>query len=115
MLFRRAAQTDPEEYDEDQLTPEERDKLVDELAQKIVDRRMETPAIMFLEMHKPVTFLASQSILVASPFLVPLFGAEGVQRYAKLFSSVDNVELLIERIEEFADRRRDEQKHDEHK
>jgi hypothetical protein len=104
MLFRRGAQTDPEEYDDDQLTPEERDKLIDELAQKVVDKRMETPAIMFLEMHKPVTFLASQSILVASPFLVPLFGAEGVQKYSRLFGSVDNVELLIERIEELSDK-----------
>lgn len=105
MLFRRAAPSEPEEQDDDQLTPEERDKLVDELAQKIVDRRMETPAIMFLEMHKPVTFLASQSMLVASPFLVPLFGAEGVERYSKLFSTVDNVELLIERIEELSEKR----------
>lgn len=104
MLFRRGAQTDPEDFDDDQLTPEERDKLINELAQKVVDKRMETPAIMFLEMHKPVTFLASQSMLVASPFLVPLFGAEGVQKYSKLFSSVDNVELLIERIEELSDR-----------
>ena len=104
MLFRRGAQTDPEDYEDDQLTPEERDKLINELAQKVVDKRMETPAIMFLEMHKPVTFLASQSILVASPFLVPLFGAEGVQKYSRLFSSVDNVELLIERIEELSDR-----------
>ena len=104
MLFRRGAQTDPEDYDDDQLTPEERDKLINELAQKVVDKRMETPAIMFLEMHKPVTFLASQSILVASPFLVPLFGAEGVEKYARLFSSVDNVELLIERIEELSGR-----------
>ena len=104
MLSRRGAQTDPEDYDDDQLTPEERDKLINELAQKVVDKRMETPAIMFLEMHKPVTFLASQSILVASPFLVPLFGAEGVEKYARLFSSVDNVELLIERIEELSGR-----------
>lgn len=105
MLFRRGAQTEPDEYEDDQLSPEERDRLIDELAQKIVDRRMETPAIMFLEMHKPVTFLASQSMLVASPFLVPLFGAEGVQRYSRLFSSVDNVELLIERIEDLSDKK----------
>lgn len=105
MLFRRAAPSEPEEYSEDQLSAEERERLIDELAQKIVDRHMETPAIMFLEMHKPVTFLASQSMLVASPFLVPLFGAEGVEKYSRLFSSVDNVERLIERIEELSDKR----------
>lgn len=105
MLFRRGAQTDPQDYEDDELSPEERDKLITELAQKVVGKRMETPAIMFLEMHKPVTFLASQSMLVASPFLVPLLGAEGVRKYSRLFGSVDNVELLIERIEEMSDKK----------
>lgn len=104
MLFRRAAANEPEEYDDDQLSPEDRDKLIGELASKIVGRRMETPAVLFLEMHKPVTFLASQSLLVASPFLVPLFGAEGVHRFSRLFASAENVDLLIEKIEELADK-----------
>lgn len=93
------------ELDDEELSPEERDKLIDELARKVVDRRLETPAILFLEMHKPVTFLASQTMLVASPFLVPLFGLEGVQKYSRLFSTRENVELLIQRIENLADER----------
>ena len=95
----------PMRQPDDELSPENRDKLVDELARKVVDKRLETPAIMFLEMHKPVTFLAGQTMLAASPFLVPLFGREGVQRYSQLFSERDNVELLICRIEELADER----------
>jgi hypothetical protein len=87
---------------EDGLSPEDREKLIDELAQKIVKRGMETPAIMFLEMHKPVSFLASQTMLVASPFLAPIFGFEGVERYSRLFSTQENVELLIRRIEDLA-------------
>jgi len=93
------------ELDGEELSPEERDRMIEELAHKIVDRRLETPAILFLEMHKPVTFLASQSVLVASPFLVPLFGRDGVRRYSQLFSAQENVELLIRRIEELADER----------
>jgi hypothetical protein len=89
----------------DELSPEERERLIDDLARKIVDRRLETPAIMFLEMHKPVAFLASQSMLVAAPFLAPMFGRDGVERYSRLFSSQDNVELLIRRIEDLADDR----------
>lgn len=86
-----------------ELSPEDRDKMIDELAEKIVDRGMETPAIMFLEMHKPVSFLASQTMLVASPFLAPVFGFEGMQRYSALFSTLDNVELLIQRIEDLSE------------
>ena len=96
--------------EDEELSAEERDKLIDELARKVVSRRMETPAILFLEMHKPVTFLASQSILAASPFLVPLFGPEGVRRYVHLFRSRENVELLIRRIEDLADEREAEKR-----
>jgi len=95
----------PEKVPEEELSAEERDKLIDGLARKIVNRRLETPAIFFLEMHKPVTFLAGQSMLMASPFLAPLFGRENVDRYSELFSTQDNVELLIRRIEELAEER----------
>ncbi|MDH7482934.1 MAG: hypothetical protein QHH26_13315 [Armatimonadota bacterium] len=88
-----------------ELTPEERDKLIDELATKIVNKRMETPAIIFLEMHKPVAFIASQAAIVASPFLVPLFGREGVEKYSQLFSSPENVERIIQRIEDLVEER----------
>jgi len=95
----------PEARIGEDLSLEERDKLIDELARKIVNRRLETPAILFLEMHKPLAFLASQSMLVASPLLVPIFGREGVERYSQLLSAPENVELLIRRIEELADER----------
>lgn len=87
------------------LRPEERDKLIEELAQKVVDRRMETPAILFLEMNKPISFIASQSMIAASPFLIPLVGPAGVRRYSQLFSDPENVELLIEKIEDLSDDR----------
>jgi hypothetical protein len=38
---------------------------------------------------------------------VPLFGADGVQKYSRLFSSADNVELLVERIEELSEKKRE--------
>lgn len=91
------------QFPEEELSPDDRDKLIDELARKIVGRGMETPAIMFLEMNKPLAFIASQSMLLASPFLAPIFGMEGVQKYSRLFSSPDNIELLIQRIEDRAE------------
>lgn len=90
----------------DKPEPGERDILIDELAQKVVDKRLETPVIMFLEMHKPISFLASQAMVAAEPILVPLFGPEGVEKYRMLFDSPENVELLIERIEDLSDERR---------
>jgi hypothetical protein len=91
----------PEEPDGD-LSPEDRDRLIEQLARKIVSRGLETPAILFLEMHKPVAFVAGQSLLVAGPFLAPLFGIEGVNKYSRLLGDRENVELLIRRIEDIS-------------
>lgn len=88
------------------LSDEEKEQLINELAQKVVDKRMETPMILFLEMNKPLSFFASQSMVAMSPFLIPLFGQAGIRKYSQLLSSTDNVEMLIERIEDLADRRK---------
>ena len=83
-----------------ELPDERRDELVDKLAEKVIQRGMQTPAILMLEMHKPLSFLAGQSLLLGSGFLAPLFGPQNVQQYAKLLESRDNIELLIQRIEQ---------------
>lgn len=83
-----------------EVSDEERDALIEAFAKKTDERGLHVPAILFLEMHKPFTFLASQSVILGSGFLAPLFGASAVQRYAKLIESRANVELMIRRIEE---------------
>ena len=40
---------------------------------------MEAPAVMFLEMHRPLSFVGSQALIVGSPFLGPFVGIEKVQ------------------------------------
>ena len=83
-----------------ELPEDERDRLIESLVEKVHRYRMESAAIFFLEMHKPLTYVASQSMLLGSGFLAPLFGPENVQKYAKLFETRANVERLIVRIEE---------------
>jgi len=84
------------------LTEEERDSLIDSIASVIVKRRLETPAILFLEANKPLSFVASQSVLVAMPFLAPLIGAQRTADFSKLLRDRANVDMLISRIEEMA-------------
>ena len=85
-----------------ELPEEKREALIEDLAQKVRKRGLATPAILFLEIHKPLTYLASQSLLIGSGFLAPLFGPQNVQQYVKLFESRENVERLIQRIEELS-------------
>lgn len=79
---------------------EERDALIEKIATAVARRGMETPAILFLEMHKPLTFVASQSLVVVSPFIAPFVGMDNMAAAAKLLESRENIELLIARIEE---------------
>ena len=87
------------DWDED-LTSEQRDTLIERLAERIVRHRLQMPAILVLEMHKPFAFLAGQSLLLGSGFLAPLFGPQNIRQYSKLFENRDNIERLMERIEE---------------
>ena len=86
----------------DDLTDEERDRIVEKVAQSVVRHKMETAAILFLEMHKPVSFMASQGLVVLSPFTAPFVGMENVQLASKLIEKRENVEVLIRRIEELS-------------
>lgn len=84
------------------LSQEEIDARLDVIARQIVGRRLETPAAMFLEMHKPLSYLASQGLVVAMPMLGPFVGHQNVADYSKILSDSANVERLIQRIEELA-------------
>jgi hypothetical protein len=92
-------------YDVDLCTPltdERRGEVIDSIARKIVGRHLETPAVLFLDMHKPLSFVASQAMLVGLPFLGVFFGAQPVADISKLLKDRENVEALIERIEEMS-------------
>jgi hypothetical protein len=88
-----------------ELSPEETDKVIESIARDVVRRRLETPAILFLESHKPLAFVASQALVVGTPILGSLLGVERISRYSSLLRSRDNIERLICRIEALVDAR----------
>lgn len=89
--------------------PERTDEeLLERLAGWVVERRMTAPAIIFLESHRPLSFVGSQVMIAASPlvsFFGPFFKAsvgfdgEDFQRFAELMENRDNLERLIIEIE----------------
>ncbi|MGC8666846.1 MAG: hypothetical protein ACP5VE_01850 [Chthonomonadales bacterium] len=85
-----------------ELTPQERDALIERIATGIVRRGMEVPAVLFLEMHKPLGFIASQGLVVTAPLIAPILGFDNVQMAGKLMEDRGNIERLIRRIEELA-------------
>ncbi|HOK53514.1 MAG TPA: hypothetical protein PKV43_03540 [Armatimonadota bacterium] len=97
------------------LSEEETEKLVNDVAAEIIKRRLETPAVLFLEMHKPLSFIASQGLIVALPFLAPILGQDRMSKLSRFLQGRDNVERLIQRIEDMSEERDTAQKEDKQK
>ena len=78
--------------------------LLDRLAQRVVELHMEVPAILTLETSKPLSLLASQTLVFFEPIVQSLFRLEGYRRFAALAERRDALETLTRKIEEQADR-----------
>lgn len=83
------------------LEPEERDRMIDRLAEEVTRRRLEVPVILALELHRPLAFLGSQALAVFTPMLAPAFGVANLQKLYRLTEDPRNLDRLLERIEEF--------------
>lgn len=84
------------------LTEQETEALIEKAANEIVRRKLETPAILFLEMHKPLANIGANAAVAFSPFLMPFFGFDFVNDYSRLFRKRENVEMLLVKIEELS-------------
>ncbi|CCW36502.1 hypothetical protein CWRG_01360 [Chthonomonas calidirosea] len=90
-------------FDWNRPLPQERlEALIEEIAQWVHRRQLHVPAIMLLEMHKPISFFVGQGIVFSATLLAPLFGVQKVQELSWLLENRDNVEQLIQRIEALA-------------
>ncbi|GBC94009.1 hypothetical protein HRbin15_02514 [bacterium HR15] len=94
------------EFWKEPLSEERKEELIEAMARFVVERGLAAPAVLFLELHRPLAFVGSQAGIVFSPFLVALFGFQRVDEYTQLMSERENWDRLIERIEELEEERR---------
>ena len=87
---------------ETDLTEEETEELIENLAEQIRKRKLESPSILFLEMHKPISRIAGNALVVFSPFVAPFVGIQNVSNYSQLLTQPGAVERLIVKLEESA-------------
>jgi hypothetical protein len=93
--------------DEQDAAARERDDaaLLDRLAKRVVELRMAPAAIFFLETSKPVSFIASQGMIVLEPAVQSVFQFAEYARVQRMMEDRDNIERLIRRIEDLEDAR----------
>jgi hypothetical protein len=83
----------------DEPSPEEVDKMIEEVADKIFDYNMDLVAILMLETLKPLSSVyAPMGRFMVAPFL-PVVG-EASGRYLAAFQDKQNVEKLIRLLED---------------
>ncbi len=79
---------------------DERDAgLLDRLAVRIVELRLETAAILTLETARPMSLLTSQAMVFFEPFVQALFRMPDYRRFAALAGRREALEALLSRIE----------------
>lgn len=78
---------------------ERQENILHRLAERIVRMGLVTPAIFFLEIHKPLNFLGSQVLLVLEPFARVVFNYNDYHAFALMMEKRANVEKLTQKIE----------------
>jgi len=84
----------------------EDEALLERLATRVVELRMEVPAILALETAKPVNVIASQALIFFEPLIQAAFGFAEYRRFTTLIERRDVMESMIRRIEQGSERAR---------
>jgi hypothetical protein len=79
--------------------------LLERLARRVAELRLETPALLTLETARPLSVLAGQAMLFFEPFAQALFQFTEYRRVAALVERREALEALVGMIERAADER----------
>ena len=84
--------------------------LLERVAARVVELRLEVPAILTLESVRPLSFVASQAMIFFQPLVQALLRFSDYQRFAALAERREALETLTALIERRADESRAERR-----
>jgi hypothetical protein len=73
--------------------------LLERVARRVVDLRLEVPAILTLESCRPLSLVAGQALLFFQPLAQALFPLPHLERFAALLERRDALDALTRLIE----------------
>lgn len=82
---------------------EEDDRLLADIAGLICRRGLATPAVLWLESLRPLSFLGSQALRFCEPFAQPFLPAGQCGRLAEILEVRGHLERLVRHVEAAAD------------
>ena len=91
------------------ISPEDA-RLLERLAERVVELHLEVPAILALESARPLSLVAGQAMLFFEPLVLSVFRLSDYRRYAALIERREALEALVALIEDRAERKRAERR-----
>jgi hypothetical protein len=81
-------------------------EMIDKIASTIVERRLSVPAVLFMEVLKPLNFFGAQTLNFFGP-LIESFLKKGNRYYdfTAFLEKRENIEAILRRVEEMEDAR----------
>jgi hypothetical protein len=80
-------------------SPERQAELLKKIADQIVKRKLTTPAIMFFESVKPLSFVGSQALVFLQPIVQAFLNRKEYDEIVLMMEERENVEKLLCEIE----------------
>ena len=80
------------------------DDLIEKIARRVCDLKLETIFIIIFESMKPLSFIASSALVALEPIIRSIFSFKDYERFCKLLEDRENIEKLIKKIEEFSEK-----------
>lgn len=88
--------------------PDEAERaLVDRVCAEVVRRHLATPALLFLEMSRPLNYLSAQALHFLQPFLSALGNTADAERLARFLERRGSIEYVANRLESLDGRDRE--------
>jgi hypothetical protein len=75
-------------------------EIIERLCREIIRRRLTTPALLLLEMSRPLNYITAQAIHFFDPLVRAVTDAEGHREFANFLEQRGSIDHLVRRIED---------------
>ena len=73
--------------------------VIERVCRAVVERRMTTPALIYLEMSKPLNFIGSQAMHFFQPIVSAVLDTRSYEAMAQFLERRGSVDYMVERLE----------------
>jgi len=89
----------PEDISDAEPIPEDEERILEKVAERVVRWKMSVPAIIFLESVKPLNYIGSQTMVFFEPIIQSVFNFKEYDTFQRAMERRENVERLLQMIE----------------